>query len=78
MGGLTVTAKIRRGQGNDLEAAVLANVDDSSQVDVVAYLDGDEMDRQTVAKAGSAASLTTNDYVLTARDPGRGGISRGA
>lgn len=63
VGGLTVTAKYGGTRGNDLRAAVLANVDDSSQVDVVTYLDGDEMDRQTVAKAGGAASLTANDYV---------------
>ncbi|MGE4276586.1 MAG: phage tail sheath family protein [Lawsonibacter sp.] len=63
VGGLTVTAKYGGTRGNDIQAAVLANADDSSQVDVVTYLDGDEMDCQTVAKVGGAASLTANDYV---------------
>lgn len=63
VGALAVTAKYGGTRGNDLRAAVLANADDSSRVDVVTYLDGDEMDRQTVAKAGGAASLTANDYV---------------
>lgn len=63
VGGLTVTARWGGTRGNDLKAAVLANADNASNVDVVTYLDGAEMDRQTVKKSGGAASLTANDYV---------------
>lgn len=63
VGGMTVTARYGGTRGNDLKAAVLANADNSANVDVVTYLDGTEMDRQTVAKSGGAASLKANDYV---------------
>ena len=63
VGGLTVTARYGGTRGNDLKAAILANADSTANVDVVTYLDGTEMDRQTVAKSGGAASLKANDYV---------------
>lgn len=63
VGGLSVTARYGGTRGNALKAAVLANADNSANVDVVTYLDGTEMDRQTVAKSGGAASLKANDYV---------------
>ncbi len=66
VGGLTVTAQYGGTRGNDLKVALIAN--GSADVDVVTYLDGSEMDRQTVAKSGGAANLTANDYV-TFDDP---------
>lgn len=63
VGGLSVTARYGGTRGNALKAAVLANADNSANVDVVTYLDGTEMDRQTVAKSGGAAGLKANDYV---------------
>lgn len=63
VGGLSVTARYGGTRGNALKAAVLANADNSANVDVVTYLDGTEMDRQTVKKSGGAVSLKANDYV---------------
>ncbi len=64
VGGLTVTAKYGGTRGNALWAAVLPNADDGNQMDVATYLEETEVDRQTVAKAGGAAKLTANDYVI--------------
>ena len=71
VGGLSVTARYGGTRGNALKAAVLANADNSANVDVVTYLDGTEMDRQTVKKSGGAVSLKANDYVTfsTPRPP---------
>ena len=63
VGGLTVTAKYGGIRGNDLKVAIVTNVDDDSMVDIVTYLDSAEVDVQTVAKAGGAASLIANDYI---------------
>lgn len=63
VGGMTVTAVYSGTRGNALRVAVLANVDEEENVDVVTYLDAMEVDRQTVAASGGAASLQSNDYV---------------
>lgn len=63
VGGMTVTAKWCGTRGNDIKVAVITNVDDATNVDVVTYLDDMVMDSQTVAKAGGAASLVANDFV---------------
>lgn len=63
VGGLTVTARYGGLRGNDLKVAIVANVDADSNVDVITYLDGTEVDVQTVAKSGGAASLVANDYI---------------
>ncbi|KAF5056848.1 Phage tail sheath protein subtilisin-like domain protein [anaerobic digester metagenome] len=63
VGGLTVTAKYGGTRGNDIKAAILNNADSTSNVDVVTYIDGAEVDRQTVAKSGGAADLKATDYV---------------
>lgn len=60
-GGMTVTARYGGTRGNDLKVAVIAN--GSSDVDVVTYLEGAEMDRQIVAKSTGSAGLKDNDYV---------------
>lgn len=62
-GGMTVTAKYGGTRGNDLKVAILTNVDNASNMDVVTYLGGDEMDRQTVAASGGATNLKANSYV---------------
>lgn len=62
VGGLTVTAKYGGTRGNSLKAAIQTNVGDESKMDVLTYLDGGEVDRQTVA-ANGAADLKANDYV---------------
>ena len=53
--GLTVTARWGGTRGNSLRAAVQANADDEEKVDVVTYLEEQEVDRQTVAASGGAA-----------------------
>lgn len=63
VGGLTVTARYGGTRGNDLKVAIVANVDADSMVDVVTYLNAAEVDVQTVAKSGGAASLAANDYI---------------
>ncbi len=63
VGGMTVTAKWGGTRGNNIQVAILANVDGATKVDVVTYLDQMEMDRQTVEKTGGAASLVPNDFV---------------
>jgi len=62
-GGLTATALWAGTRGNDLRVAVLQNVDVDSMVDVVTYLDGEEVDLQTVNKTGGGSALIANDYV---------------
>lgn len=62
VGSMDVTARWGGTRGNDIKVALLAN--GSSDVDVVTYLAGVEMDRQTVAKSGGAANLKPNDYVI--------------
>lgn len=63
VGGMTVTAKWGGARGNSLRVAVLTNVDNALNMDVVTYLEEKEVDRQTVAAAGGAASLVENAYV---------------
>ena len=63
VGGLTVTARWGGTRGNSLRAAVQANADDEEKVDVVTYLEEQEVDRQTVAASGGAADLKANDFV---------------
>ena len=47
-------------RGNDLSITVAANVDDESAWDVITYLDGQQVDTQTVK---AATDLVSNDYV---------------
>lgn len=54
------SAKYPGVRGNDLSIVVAANVDDDTLFDVGTYLDGIQVDIQTVAKM---ADLTGNDYV---------------
>ena len=63
VGGMTVTARWGGTRGNSLRAAVQANADDEEKVDVVTYLEEQEVDRQTVAASGGAADLKANDFV---------------
>lgn len=46
---LTATAKWGGTRGNDLMIVVQANIDDAERMDVITLLDGEEVDRQTVA-----------------------------
>ena len=73
VGGVTATARYGGTRGNAMQVAVLANGADD--VDVVTYLDGVEMDRQSVAKAGGAAALEANAYVTFS---GEGALSAAA
>lgn len=54
------TAKYPGIRGNDLSIVIAVNVDDPDAFDVGTYLDGIQVDLQTVAKA---EELTGNDYV---------------
>ena len=63
VGGMTITARWGGTRGNSLRAAVQANADDEEKVDVVTYLEEQEVDRQTVAASGGAADLKANDFV---------------
>ena len=63
VGGMTVTATWGGTRGNALSVAILANADDTANVDVVTYLDGAAVDTQTVAKSAGTAGLKANDYV---------------
>ena len=63
VGGMTITARWGGTRGNSLRAAVQANADDEEKVDVVTYLEEQEVDRQTVAVSGGAADLKANDFV---------------
>ncbi|WP_409968725.1 phage tail sheath family protein [Bengtsoniella intestinalis] len=59
--GLSVNANYTGIRGNDLKIAVVTNGDD---LDVVTYLDGAEVDRQTTDSDG--VGLAANDYVTFA------------
>ena len=70
VGGITATAKYPGTRGNDIKVAVLTNPDGG--FDVVTYLDGVEMDNQTVT---AISGLAANDYVVFS---GTGDISAAA
>lgn len=79
--GTYATALYSGTRGNDIQIAVQANVDDESLFDVQTWLDGSEVDSQTVA---TAADLKDNDYVkfdktaelaITAAEPLTGGTN---
>ncbi len=57
----TATAKYTGIRGNDLQVSIVADDSDSTRVDVVTYLEGTEMDRQSTTK--TSATLADNDYV---------------
>ena len=59
------TAKYPGVRGNDLSIVIAVNVDDPDAVDVGTYLDGIQVDLQTVTKA---EDLTGNDYVDFKKD----------
>lgn len=59
------TAKYPGIRGNDLSIVIAANVDDPDAFDVGTYLDGIQVDLQTVTKA---EELTGNDYVDFKKD----------
>lgn len=59
------TAKYPGIRGNDISVVIAANVDDATLWDVATYLDGIQVDFQTVA---TAADLTGNDYVDFKKD----------
>jgi len=59
------TAKYPGVRGNDLSIVIAVNVDDPDAFDVGTYLDGIQVDLQTVAKA---EELTGNDYVDFKKD----------
>lgn len=63
VGGLPVTARYGGIRGNDLRVEIAVNADDGTKVDVVTYLDTVEVDSQTVASSGGAASLIGNRFV---------------
>ncbi|MGJ9460119.1 phage tail sheath family protein [Oceanobacillus sp. CF4.6] len=57
---ITVTAKYGGSKGNDITIRVSENVVDATKMDVVTFLDNQEVDRQTVA---DASELVANNYV---------------
>lgn len=59
------TAKYPGVRGNDLSIVIAVNVDDPDAFDVGTYLDGIQVDLQTVTKA---EDLTGNDYVDFKKD----------
>lgn len=59
------TAKYPGVRGNDLSIVIAVNVDDPDAFDVGTYLDGIQVDLQTVTKA---EELTSNDYVDFKKD----------
>ena len=59
------TAKHPGIRGNDISVVIAANVDDATLWDVATYLDGIQVDLQTVTKA---EDLTGNDYVDFKKD----------
>ena len=61
MGGLTVTAKHAGKRGNDICAAIVANVDAEGYFDVETYLGTELVDTQTVA---AIEGLEDNDFVV--------------
>lgn len=63
IGGMTVTAVCGGTRGNDVRVAVIANADDATYFDVVTYLDGEEVDRQTVRGDAGSADLVDNAFV---------------
>ena len=60
------TAKYPGIRGNDLSIVIAVNVDDPDAFDVGTYLDGIQVDLQTVT---TAEELTGNDYVDFKKDP---------
>lgn len=52
-------------RGNKLSVAIAKDVDDESRFNVRTYLDGREVDSQTVAEAGQ---LADNDYIIFKKD----------
>jgi hypothetical protein len=63
IGGMAVTAKYGGTRGNDIRVAILTNADDALKVDVVTYLDGMEVDSQTVVASTGSANLVDNKFV---------------
>lgn len=59
------TARYGGTRGNKLTIVIAKNVDDTTKFDVRTYLDGREVDSQTVA---SASALLDNDYVVFKKD----------
>jgi hypothetical protein len=59
-GDLTATAKWGGSRGNDLRIVIQTNIDDPDAYDVITLLDGDEVDRQTVA---AIEDLESNAWV---------------
>lgn len=60
IGGLTATAKYGGVRGNDLTVVVQANIDSLDEFDVSTYLEGDEVDLQTVEQV---SELQNNNFV---------------
>lgn len=69
------TAKYPGVRGNDLSIVIAVNVDDPDAFDVGTYLDGIQVDLQTVTKA---EDLTGNDYVDFKKDLTLGATTAGA
>ncbi|WFB60577.1 phage tail sheath family protein [Paenibacillus sp. BR1-192] len=59
-GALTATAKYAGLRGNDLKIIVQNNIDDNTKFDVYTYLEGEQLDTQTVA---DVTELKDNDFV---------------
>src|SRR5690606_14433540 len=57
---LTITAKYLGTRGNDITVAIQEDIDDAGKFNVYTYLQGEEMDVQTVA---TAEELQSNDFV---------------
>ncbi len=60
IGGINFTAKYTGTRGNQIAGSVKQNIDDTTKFDVSTYLNGKEVDRQTVA---AISELKFNDYV---------------
>lgn len=63
VGGMTVTAIYGGTRGNDIRVAVQSNPDDATYFDVVTYLDGEEVDTQTVKGDTGSVDLIDNAFV---------------
>ena len=63
VGGMTVTAKYGGTRGNDIKVAVVANVDDENSVDVITYLDGQEVDKVNMIEINTTPGMTATSFI---------------
>ncbi|AQT85889.1 phage protein [Paenibacillus larvae subsp. larvae] len=68
LGDLTVQAVYPGKRGNSLSVSVEANIDDTAKTDIRTYLDGREVHRQTVGKAGDLKGNAWVEFIMPAKD----------